>query len=63
MMTDSCQELQGITAQPPTSWNEDRTEILGHGGEMNDARQQALTRGCARPVLQKVPRGPFVGGT
>ncbi len=44
------------------AWNEDRTEILAHGAEMNDVRQQALTRGCLRPVLQKVPRGPFVGG-
>jgi len=44
------------------AWNEDRTTILAHGGDMAAVRQQALERGCARPLLQKVPRGPFVGG-
>jgi len=44
------------------AWNEHRTEILAHGQQMPEVRQAALARGCSRPILQKVPRGPFVGG-
>jgi len=44
------------------AWNEHRTEILAHGRQMPEVRRAALARGCPRPILQKVPRGPFVGG-
>jgi hypothetical protein len=44
------------------AWDEDRTGVLAHGARMDEVRQQAVARGCVRPVLQKVPRGPFVGG-
>jgi hypothetical protein len=44
------------------AWNDERSEILAHGGELTEVRRQAIERGCACPVLQKVPRGPFVGG-
>jgi hypothetical protein len=42
------------------AWNEDCTGILAHGIRMDEVRQQAVARGCMRPVLQKVPRGPYV---
>jgi len=45
------------------AWNEDRTEILFHGPDMSEVRGQAIAHGCACPVLQKVPCGPFVGGS
>ena len=45
------------------SWNEDLTEILSSGNDIKGVREQAFLRGCAKPVLQKVPRGPFVGRT
>jgi hypothetical protein len=44
------------------SWNEDRTEIISHGTDFRTVCQQAIALGCARPILQKIPRGPFVGG-
>ncbi|MFZ1934945.1 MAG: hypothetical protein WCB27_03690 [Thermoguttaceae bacterium] len=44
------------------AWNEDRSEILSHGQDLDSVRQEALARGWARPILQKVPHGPFVGG-
>ena len=44
------------------AWNDDRTEILAHGGSLDEVRQQAVQRGCVRPILQKLPLGPFVGG-
>jgi hypothetical protein len=44
------------------AWNGDRSEILAHGAELTAVRQQAIQGGCACPVLQKVPCGPFVGG-
>ena len=44
------------------AWNEDRTEILAHGANMSEVREEAVSRGYARPVLQKIPHGPFVGG-
>jgi hypothetical protein len=43
------------------SWNDDLTEILSSGKDVNTVREQAALRGCAKPVLQKIPRGPFVG--
>ena len=44
------------------SWNEVRTEIISHGADFRTVHQQASALGCARPILQKIPRGPFVGG-
>ncbi|MBN2309333.1 MAG: hypothetical protein JXR94_10200 [Candidatus Hydrogenedentes bacterium] len=44
------------------AWNDGRSEILAHGVELTDVRRRAVERGCARPVLQKVPHGPSVGG-
>jgi hypothetical protein len=44
------------------AWNDDHTEILAHGGNLGDVRQQALQRGCVCPILQRLPNGPFVGG-
>lgn len=43
------------------AWNDGCTEILAHGKQMNEVRQRAIMQGCATPVLQKIPRGPFVG--
>ena len=43
------------------AWNNDQSEILAHGKVLAEVRQQAVDRGCSRPVLQKVSRGPFVG--
>ncbi len=43
------------------AWNEDCTEILAHGDSLSEVHDQAVQFGCLRPVLQKIPRGPFVG--
>jgi hypothetical protein len=44
------------------AWNVDRTRIVAHGIELRETRDRAVEAGCARPLLQKIPRGPFVGG-
>jgi len=44
------------------AWNEKRDEMLSHGADYRGVRREAIARGCARPILQKIPRGPFVGG-
>ena len=44
------------------AWNEECTEILSHGDDMRDVRDLAIAAGCARPVMQKIPHRPFVGG-
>jgi hypothetical protein len=43
------------------AWNDDYTSIIASGTAMGKVRDQALARGCTRPVLQKIPRAPFVG--
>lgn len=43
------------------AWNQDCTQILAHGKQMNEVWEQAVAQGCERPVLHKVPRGPFIG--
>jgi len=43
------------------AWNEDRTQIVAHGADYSGVYQQAIDLGCARPVLHKVARAPFVG--
>jgi len=45
------------------AWNDDRSEIVANGEDLNDVRLRAVQRGCACPVLHKIPHGPFVGGT
>jgi hypothetical protein len=44
------------------AWNADRTAIVAHGPDMIQVRDNAVSAGHTNPVLQKVPRGPFVGG-
>ena len=44
------------------AWNEDRNKMLSHGADYRTVRQEAVACGCARPILQRIPRGPFVGG-
>ena len=44
------------------AWNENCTEILAHGAELREVRDGAIAGGCTRPVLQKIPHGPFIGG-
>jgi hypothetical protein len=43
------------------AWNNDESEIVAHGTNMTEVWNQAIQRGCANPVLQKIPRGPFIG--
>jgi len=43
------------------AWNDDRSQVLAHGSDLSEVRRQAAEHGCACPVLQKVPRAPFVG--
>jgi hypothetical protein len=44
------------------AWSENRSKILSHGTDMGVVRDKAIASGCERPILQKIPRGPFVGG-
>ncbi len=44
------------------AWNEGHTQIVAHGANMSEVRDRAVATGCAQPVLQRVPPGPFVGG-
>jgi hypothetical protein len=44
------------------AWNEDHSEIVAHGLSLDEVSQLAAERGCADPVFQKIPRGPFIGG-
>lgn len=44
------------------AWDAGHREIVAHGRSMSQVRQSAVTAGHADPILQKVPRGPFVGG-
>ena len=43
------------------AWNEDCTEIVAHGSDFTEVHDQAVQRGCARPVLHKIPRGRLIG--
>ena len=45
------------------AWNENCTEILSHGQDLREVRDRGVAGGCARPVLQRIPRGIFVGRT
>ena len=45
-----------------SAWNDDGAEVLAHGESLSGVREEAVQRGCPCPLLQKVPRGPFVGG-
>lgn len=44
------------------AWNDDQSEIVAHGADLHETCREATQRGCARPVLQRVPNGPCVGG-
>jgi hypothetical protein len=44
------------------AWDADRREIVAHGLDMPEVRHAAIAAGHSQPILQKVPRGPFVGG-
>jgi hypothetical protein len=55
------QPVPGACAGQWIAWNEDRNKILSHGADYGTVRQEAIASGCARPVLQKIPRAPFVG--
>jgi hypothetical protein len=43
------------------AWDAERHQILAHGTEMSEVRNAAVQAGYPDPVLQKVPRSPFVG--
>ena len=40
------------------AWNDDRSEIVANGEDLNDVRQRAVQLGCACPVLQKITLRP-----
>ncbi len=44
------------------AWNADRTEIISNGENYAEVLEQAIASGCSRPILQMIPRGPFMGG-
>jgi hypothetical protein len=44
------------------AWDSARRQIVAHGLSMSGVRRDAIAGGHADPILQKVPRGPFVGG-
>ena len=44
------------------AWNANRSQIVAHGPEMSQVRSDAVAAGHSEPILQKVPRGPLVGG-
>ncbi len=43
------------------AWNKDHTKIVAHANTLREASELAAQRGCANPVFQKIPRGPFIG--
>jgi hypothetical protein len=43
------------------AWDHECRKIVAHGRDMSDVRNRAIAEGFANPVLQKVPRAPFVG--
>ena len=45
------------------AWNADCTEIISNGDNYSEVFDQAIASGCLHPVLQRIPRGPFIGGT
>ncbi len=44
------------------AWDANHHEIVAHGSEMSWVRREAIAAGHPEPILQQVPRGPFVGG-
>lgn len=44
------------------AWNAKRSTIVAHGSESTQVRGAAIAAGHHDPILQKIPRGPFVGG-
>jgi hypothetical protein len=43
------------------AWDTGRTQIVAHGPDRSEVRRNALAAGHPAPILQKVPRGPFLG--
>ena len=43
------------------AWDLDCNTIIAHGEHMATVQGDAEAAGCSAPILQKVPRGPFVG--
>ena len=44
------------------AWSENQRAIFAHGADMDGVYDRVIASGCNRPILQKMPRGPFVGG-
>jgi hypothetical protein len=44
------------------AWDSNRDEVVAHGASAAQVRRDACAAGHADPILQKIPRGPFVGG-
>jgi hypothetical protein len=44
------------------AWDAARRQIVAHGSDMSQVRSAAMAAGHNEPIIQKVPRGPFVGG-
>jgi hypothetical protein len=44
------------------AWDSSHREIVAHGSDMPRVRHEAIAAGHLEPILQKVPRGPFIGG-
>ena len=43
------------------AWNPDRSAIVAHGKTLDEVCRRAVEVGYSHPILQKIPRGPFVG--
>ena len=40
------------------AWNDEESEIVAHDTDFHEVSQQATHWDCAKPVLQRIPRGP-----
>jgi hypothetical protein len=43
------------------AWDAKRTQIVAHGNDMSQVYSEAVAAGHIEPLLQKIPRGPFIG--
>ena len=59
---DRPKPIPAVYAGQWIAWDASRCEVVAHGSEMSRVRRDAIAAGHPEPVLQKVPRGPFVGG-
>jgi hypothetical protein len=44
------------------AWDANRQQVVAHGWEFSKVRTAAIAAGHTEPILQKVPRGLFIGG-